>query len=206
MTPALHAPPRPSDASMTAWALAARDGDHDAVDHLVRAVHRDIRRYVAYLADDPQATDDLTQDTLLRALGSLSRFEGRSSVRTWMLTIARRVVADSIRRAAARPRLADREDWQLLAEQRQDGTLTPVEDLVVLRELLGALSAERRKAFLLTQVLGLPYEEAAAVCACPVGTVRSRVARARSCLAALLDEPASGGPGAQDPGCGPGAR
>ncbi|MGQ4515061.1 sigma-70 family RNA polymerase sigma factor [Streptomyces sp. DW26H14] len=193
MTPALRAPTRPSDESMTAWALAARDGDKDAVEHLVRAVHRDIQRYIAYLADDPQKTDDLTQDTFLRALSSLSGFEGRSSVRTWILTIARRVVADSLRRAAARPRLVDRDDWQLLAEQTQDGPLTPVEDGVVLWELLGALSEGRRRAFVLTQVLGFRYEEAASLCACPVGTVRSRVARARQVLTAILQDTADAG-------------
>jgi RNA polymerase sigma-70 factor, ECF subfamily len=176
---------------MTAWALAAKDGDTAAVDQLVRAVHRDIRRYVTYLAHDPQSTDDLTQETLLRALSSLGGFEGRSSVRTWMLTIARRAVADSIRRATSRPRIADTEDWQTLVEQNQQGPLTPVEDRIVLGELIAALPEDRRKAFVLTQVLGLPYEEAARLCTCPVGTVRSRVNRARALLVGLLQEDGS---------------
>jgi RNA polymerase sigma-70 factor (ECF subfamily) len=91
------------DESTTAWALAARGGDADAVECLVRALHRDVQCYVTYLCADPQAADDLAQDTFLRALGSLHRFEGRSSARAWLLSIARRVVIDSYRYAATRP-------------------------------------------------------------------------------------------------------
>ena len=111
ITPALplaHGRSASADESITAWALAARGGDSVAVDRFVRALHRDVIRYVAHLCADPQAVDDLAQDTFLRALGSLHRFEGRSSARTWLLAIARRAVADSIRHTAARPRPTSR--------------------------------------------------------------------------------------------------
>lgn len=176
------------DDAITAWALAARGGDPLAVERFVRALHRDVRRYVAYLSADPQAADDLTQDTFLRALGSLHRFEGRSSARTWLLSIARRAVIDSLRYTAARPRLADTDDWQLAAERAQSRNLPGFDDGIVLAELLATLPDERREAFVLTQVLGLPYAEAALVSGCPVGTVRSRVARARSSLIGLLHD------------------
>jgi RNA polymerase sigma-70 factor (ECF subfamily) len=197
ITPALpHAPEATAfaDASTTAWALAARGGDSAAVDRFVRALHRDVIRYVAHLCADPQAVDDLAQDTFLRALGSLHRFEGRSSARTWLLAIARRAVADSIRYTAARPRRADLPDWEPAAELAQPRGLPGFDDGVALQELLAALPDERREAFVLTQLLGLPYAEAAAVSDCPVGTVRSRVARARATLLAQLaeaEEPAS---------------
>ncbi|MFD5160147.1 sigma-70 family RNA polymerase sigma factor [Streptomyces hawaiiensis] len=186
------APPLPhqrsssADESITAWALAARGGDPAAVDHFVRALHRDVIRYVAHLCADPQAVDDLAQDTFLRALGSLHRFEGRSSARTWLLAIARRAVADSIRYTAARPRPADLPDWEPAAELAQPRGLPGFDDGVALLELLAGLPDERREAFVLTQLLGLPYAEAAALSNCPVGTVRSRVARARATLLALL--------------------
>ncbi|KAF5997140.1 MULTISPECIES: sigma-70 family RNA polymerase sigma factor [Streptomyces] len=184
-TPAL---PTSRDASLTAWALAARAGDPDAVDQFVRALHRDVRRYVTYLGADPQTADDLAQDTFLRALGSLHRFEGRSSARTWLLAIARRAVIDSFRTAAARPRLADSDDWQLAAERAQPRGLPGFDDGIALDELLAELPEERREAFVLTQLLGLPYAEAALVSDCPIGTVRSRVARARSALIASLSD------------------
>jgi RNA polymerase sigma-70 factor (ECF subfamily) len=176
------------DESMTAWALAARGGDPDAVAQFVIALQRDVQRYVAHLCGDPQAVEDLAQDTFLRALGSLHRFEGRSSARAWLLSIARRAVVDSYRYAAARPRLSDVPDWQLAVELAQPRDLPGFDDGVALLDLLAALPDERREAFILTQLLGLPYAEAAEFSDCPIGTVRSRVARARSTLLSLLDE------------------
>ncbi|WP_037683185.1 sigma-70 family RNA polymerase sigma factor [Streptomyces griseus] len=176
------------DASITAWALAARGGDPDAVDLFVRALHRDVRRYVTFLGADPQSADDLTQDTFLRALGSLHRFEGRSSARTWLLSIARRAVIDSFRYNSSRPRLSDTDDWQSAVEHTQSRDLPGFDDGVALAELLDALPDDRREAFVLTQLVGLPYAEAADVSDCPVGTVRSRVARARTSLIEWLTE------------------
>lgn len=180
------------DESTTAWALAARAGDTAAVEHFVRALHRDVLRYVAHLCGDPQAVDDLAQDTFLRALGSLHRFEGRSSARSWLLAIARRAVIDSYRHASARPRLSDVPDWQLAVENAQPRGLPGFDDGVALLDLLASLPDERREAFVLTQLLGLPYAEAAELSDCPVGTVRSRVARARATLLDLLDETEEG--------------
>ncbi|NGO12666.1 sigma-70 family RNA polymerase sigma factor [Streptomyces sp. HC44] len=176
------------DESITAWALAARGGDPDAVERFVRALHRDVVRYVAHLSADPQAADDLAQDTFLRALGSLHRFEGRSSARAWLLSIARRAVIDSLRHAAARPRLSDTLDWQMAVELAQPSELPGFDEGIALLDLLEALPDDRREAFVLTQLLGLPYAEAAEVSDCPVGTVRSRVARARATLIDLLTE------------------
>ena len=170
------------DESITSWALAARGGDPEAVEKFVGALHRDVIRYVTHLGVDPQNADDLTQDTFLRALGSLHRFEGRSSARSWLLAIARRAVVDSLRYAAARPRLSDTDDWQSAAERAQPRGLPGFDDGIVFAELLAELPDDRREAFVLTQLLGLPYAEAALVSGCPVGTVRSRVARARSSL------------------------
>ncbi|MFI8304700.1 sigma-70 family RNA polymerase sigma factor [Streptomyces sp. NPDC085927] len=176
------------DDSITAWALAARSGDPDAVERFVRALHRDVRRYVTFLGADPQSADDLTQDTFMRALGSLHRFEGRSSARTWLLSIARRAVVDSIRCTASRPRLADTEDWQSAAERTQPRGLPGFDDGIALVELLDTLPDDRREAFVLTQLVGLPYAEAASVSDCPIGTVRSRVARARISLIEWLED------------------
>lgn len=180
--------PAAPDESITAWALAARGGDAHAVEQFVGALHRDVQRYVAHLCGDPQAVDDLAQDTFLRALGSLHRFEGRSSARSWLLSIARRAVIDSYRYAAARPRLADVPDWQLAAELAQPCDLPGFDDGIALLDLLASLPDDRREAFILTQLLGLPYAEAAEVSGCPIGTVRSRVARARATLMDLLDD------------------
>lgn len=175
------------DTASTGWALAARAGDREAADAFVRALHRDVVRFVAHLSADPQAAEDLAQDTFLRALRTLHRFEGRSSARTWLLTIARRAVIDDFRRAAARPLLADTHDWRTSVEHAQPTGLPGFEEGVALQELLAALPYDRRQAFVLTQLLGLSYAEAAREADCPVGTVRSRVARARTAMTAQLE-------------------
>src|SRR3982751_2593895 len=77
-------------------AADAVDGDPVAAAALVRATQSDVWRLCAALGD-PQSADDLTQETYLRAFGALHRFEGRSSLRTWLLSIARRVCADAVR-------------------------------------------------------------------------------------------------------------
>ncbi|MFG2721499.1 sigma-70 family RNA polymerase sigma factor [Streptomyces sp. NPDC048416] len=187
------------DELITGWALEARGGDAEAVERFIQALHLDVKRYVAHLSADPQSADDLTQETFIRALGSLHRFEGRSSARAWLLSIARRAVIDDFRRAAARPRLADRHDWRRAAEQTQPVDVPGFEEGIALLDLLATLPDERREAFMLTQLLGLSYMEAADVTDCPVGTIRSRVARARGTLLELLAEPEEPCPDIGDP-------
>lgn len=173
------------DQEVTSWALAASRGDPVAREKFVRETQGDVWRFVAYLAGVEHA-DDLTQETYLRAFRSLSRFSGRSSARTWLLSIARRVAVDAFRASMRQPRRVETDDWQGLAERAVHTSVPGVDDNVVLADLLDSLPEERRTAFALTQILGLTYDEAAQVCRCPVGTIRSRVARAREDLVALV--------------------
>lgn len=175
---------RPDDDQVTAWALAAGAGDREALTAFVRATQRDVHRFVAYLGS-PREADDLAQETYLRALRALPAFAGRSHARTWLLAIARHTAADSVRAAVRRPRTTDTDDPVALAD-RLGPVQSAVDEAVLLRALIDTLHTDRREAFVLTQVLDLSYAEAADVCDCPIGTVRSRVARAREDLAAAL--------------------
>jgi RNA polymerase sigma-70 factor, ECF subfamily len=173
-------------------AADAAVGDPVAAAALVRATQSDVWRLCAALGDRESA-DDLTQETYLRAFAALHRFEGRSSVRTWLLTIARRVCADAVRSRRRRRLTLVREERELeLLAPAPDGD--PTADGASVTDLLARLDADRREAFVLTQLLGLPYAEAAEVVGCPIGTIRSRVARAR---ADLVDSLAGVTPGAQ---------
>jgi len=174
----------PDDATLTALAMAAKSGDRDAAASFVRATQQQVYRFLVHLVDGDHA-EDLTQETYLRVMKALPRFAGRSSARTWLYSIARRVAADHIRAVRVRPRVAAVDDWEVAADA-QAGPSRSVEDQVVLRDLLDCLDAQRRVAFVATQVLGLSYAEAAQVCDCPVGTIRSRVARAREDLVELM--------------------
>ncbi|QHY97022.1 ECF RNA polymerase sigma factor SigC [Streptomyces sp. S4.7] len=173
------------DSEITAWALAAGLGDRRAAELFVRATYDDVRRFVAHLSADVRGADDLTQETYLRALASLARFAGRSCARVWLLAIARRVVVDRYRRAAVRPRIADTADWVTVADRAQPRHLPGFEESVALADALAAMDPGRRQAFVLTRLIGLSYAEAADALGCPVGTIRSRVARARRDLAAV---------------------
>jgi len=172
------------DDEVTCLALAAGRGDSAAAERFIKATERDVWRTVAFLAD-PGVADDLTQETFMRALGSLPRFSGRSSARTWLLSIARRVVVDQIRRNQSRPRTSSAVDPERVLDSHR-GTAR-FEDLVEIGMLLDDLDTDRRHALVLTQVLGLSYAEAAEVCGCPLGTIRSRVARARDDLLAAAN-------------------
>ncbi len=169
------------DDAVTELALAAAAGNERALAAFIRSTQQDVWRFVTYLSDAGTA-DDLTQETFLRAIGAIERFSGRSSARTWLLAIARRVVADHIRQAQARPRTAAGADPE--RAMRGDRHARGFEDLVEVTTMIAGLTPEQREALLLTQLLGLPYADAAAVCGCPVGTIRSRVARARDALLA----------------------
>jgi RNA polymerase sigma-70 factor, ECF subfamily len=127
-----------------------------------------------------EAADDVTQEVFLRAYRALPSFRGDSSARTWLLSIARRTCADAIRDLRRRRRLVTR-------LERPEAVADPTRAVPV-EALLAGLDPDRRQAFVLTQVLGLSYGEAAVVCDCPVGTIRSRVARARADLIARLNE------------------
>ena len=165
---------------MTELALAARDGDQAALGRFVRSTQPDVWRLVAHLLDRNEA-DDITQEVYERALRGLAGFRGESSARTWLLSIARRTCVDAIRRKT-RIRVRD-ERLRVLADERTDR----VDELVELDDVLATLDEDRRSAFVLTQLLGYSYQEAAEVCGCPVSTIRSRVARARGDLIEAWD-------------------
>lgn len=174
---------------LTSLARAAGRGDRAALARLVQQTQEDVWRLCAYLVS-PADADDLAQDTYLRAIPALRGFRGDAPVRVWLLTIARRACAAHIAARARDRKLAAR---LALTPEAVLGQAPPEPGAqAVTDELLAALDPDRRAAFVLTQVLGCSYAEAAAVCACPVGTIRSRVARAREDLDAMITVPDEG--------------
>jgi RNA polymerase sigma-70 factor (ECF subfamily) len=162
---------------LSALLLDARDGDRVALTAFVRATQSEVWRLARHLVG-PEDADEVTQDTYVRAWRALSAFRGDSSARTWLLAIARRACADALRQHARRRRLHRRVGAEPVVEIAGDAAGSG-HDLL---ELVAALPVERREAFVLTQVLGCSYDEAARVAGVPVGTIRSRVARAREAL------------------------
>jgi RNA polymerase sigma-70 factor (ECF subfamily) len=171
---------RSDDDALLAAARAAQHGDDIALARLVRATQPVIWRFCATLSSRQEA-DDLTQEVYIRATRNIAQFRGESSVVSWLLSIARHVCADQVRRNQRRLRLVGR-----LRNERNLAAVSA--EAMDLTSLLDALDPDRKAAFVLTQMLGLSYEEAAAACECPIGTIRSRVARARTDLITAVRE------------------
>lgn len=162
---------------LTDLAVRAQGGDRVALSDFVRATQDDVWRVCAHLTSPGQA-DDVAQEVYLRALRSLPRFRAESSARTWLLAIARNTAIDTVRSSVRRRRLQARTPAVEDTPDTSGGA--------DLNALVDALDPDRRSAFVLTQVVGCSYEEAAEICGCPVGTIRSRVARARGDLIDVL--------------------
>lgn len=171
----------PDADDLRALVEAAAHGDDVALAELVRATQPLVWRVCSHLGSAGEE-EDLVQETYLRAMRSLRSFRGDAPVRAWLAAVARNVCADHVRRRARQSRLLGR--LKLAAADVHAGQ----DGLAVDALLLDALAPDRREAFVLTQIVGLSYEEAAAAVGCPIGTIRSRVSRARSDLTALIEQ------------------
>jgi RNA polymerase sigma-70 factor, ECF subfamily len=167
---------------LTRLAHEARLGDGPAIEAFIQAAYPDVWRLCAALVDH-QTADDLAQESFLRMMRALPRFRGDSSARVWSLAIAKHTCMDELR---ARQRHRRRQ--HRLHALAEPATATQGSDLEA-HDLLRALEPDRRVAFVLTQLFRLSYEQAAQICDCPAGTIRSRVARARHELITLIEEP-----------------
>jgi RNA polymerase sigma-70 factor (ECF subfamily) len=173
---------------LTRLLLDARDGDRIALAAFVRGTQPDVWRLAAHLVG-PGEADDITQDVYVRMWGALPRFRADASARTWLLVIARRACVDALRRRGRQRRLVPADAVEpsgRAADRIEPCSPARADEHVALVAMVGELEADRRDAFVLTQMIGCSYEEAALVCGVPVGTIRSRVARARQDLLAAL--------------------
>jgi RNA polymerase sigma-70 factor (ECF subfamily) len=148
-----------------------------------------LRRFAHALVRDPAAADDLVQDTLERACSRSGQFREGTNLQAWLFSIMHSVFINGLKTPHARASFESiDEDFEL-----------PVPDFtrqLELRELivtaLEELSPEHREVLLLVALEDMPYDEAAQVLGVPVGTVKSRVARARSQLTVLMNEAGEG--------------
>jgi RNA polymerase sigma-70 factor, ECF subfamily len=168
--------------ALTRFALGARAGDDCALESLVSATYEQVRRFCATLVDEDSA-EDVAQATFVRAIRALPQFRAEASARTWLLSIARHTCIDELRSKIRRRR---RDVPLTMTSSRHEPAVADASQGPIVDDLVRQLESEKRVAFVLTQVIGLTYEEAAEVCECPTGTIRSRVARARSDLFDLI--------------------
>jgi RNA polymerase sigma-70 factor (ECF subfamily) len=140
-----------------------------------------LRRYARALVGDRAAADDLVQDTLERAWAKLHLFRQGTDLRAWLFTVMHNVHVNRIR--AARPTDALDDEMPELAQRAAQGDALLVRDL---DRAIAALPAAQREVLLLVALEDLSYEEAAQMLGIPIGTVMSRLARAREKLRVLM--------------------
>jgi RNA polymerase sigma-70 factor (ECF subfamily) len=144
------------------------------------AVLPDLRAFARFLARDRGAADDLVQDTVARALAAADQFQDGSNVKAWLFTILRNIFYEQARRRRREARAIETQ-FALRADEAPSVSRA---DIAELGTMLWRLPPLLREALVLVGAQGLSYEEAAAICGTPVGTMKARVSRARSQLAA----------------------
>lgn len=143
-----------------------------------------LRRYARALTRDANRADDLVQDSLLRAIRKQHLFQPDTDLRAWLFTILHNQHVNDVRRALREGTHVPVEDLAShLAERPSQGAVLDLRDL---DRAMGRISAEQRQVLLLIGLEGFAYEDVAAILDIPVGTVRSRLSRAREMLRAVL--------------------
>jgi RNA polymerase sigma-70 factor, ECF subfamily len=144
----------------------------------------DLRAFARFLVRDRSEADDLLQEALVRALGALKQFQEGTSLKAWLFTILRNAFYEQARRRRTEMTALERAgptEQATAAHQESEAALGD------LRRLIWTLPPLLREALVLVGAQGLGYEEAAAICHVPVGTMKARVSRARAKIALAMD-------------------
>src|SRR5947208_1337270 len=142
-----------------------------------------LRAFAISLSGSVDRADDLVQETLLRALSNISSFQPGTNMSAWLFTILRNLFRSEYRKRRREVEDADGSYAATLTSQPEHHSRIEYAEL---RGALGKLPDDQREALILVGASGFSYEEAATICGCAVGTIKSRVNRARSKLAAML--------------------
>ncbi|WP_269715220.1 sigma-70 family RNA polymerase sigma factor [Caulobacter sp. NIBR2454] len=172
------------DADRTAGGPVGVERDNIFKRELVQLIPH-LRAFARTLAGDPTAADDLAQDAMMKAWDARESFQLGTNMKAWTFMILRNQFYSEKRRS-----------WRQsqLDQEAAERTLVAVDDpeapvaLDELRMSLNMLPAEQREALILVGAGGFAYEEAAEICGCAVGTVKSRVSRARRALQSILED------------------
>ena len=150
---------------------------------LLAGVIPPLRAYGRSLSGNPDLADDLTQDTMVKAWASRDRFEKGTSIKAWTFVILRNTFLSQMRRNKFHG------EYDEVAVERTLSTPASQEDsgeMADLQRALMELPQDQREALILVGAGGLSYEEAASICDCALGTMKSRVSRARGALEEIM--------------------
>lgn len=197
----MNAPPLPLSSNDSDLQLVQRTvaGDQRAYELLVIKYQRRIERLIARMVRDHDLVQDIAQETFLRAYRALPQFRGEAQFYTWLYRIAvntaKKFLMDMRRdpvltESALAPVQDDEETFRNRHEPSTDETpetvLAAQEIAAAVQAAMEALPEELRQAVTLREIEGLSYDEIAQAMACPIGTVRSRIFRAREAISARV--------------------
>lgn len=173
----------------------AQEGDSRAFDDLVRRYRKKLIRQVLPLVRDVAEAEDIAQEAFVAAFKSIKNFRGESAFSTWLYRIGINLAKHNLIQSNKRPTLYEdlvgSAESHIVLDAEQD-FVTPEsvaeihEILLLLDSAMEKLPAEQREALTLLEIEGLTYEEIASSMHCPIGTVRSRVHRARDAVSLAL--------------------
>jgi RNA polymerase sigma-70 factor (ECF subfamily) len=142
-----------------------------------------LRAFGISLTNNVDRADDLVQETLVRAIANIHRFQPGTNMQAWLFTILRNLFHSEYRK---RRREVEDADGKYAATLSVQPDQMPHLDFADLQTALAMLPHEQREALLLVGASGFSYEQAAEICGCAVGTIKSRVNRARNRLADIM--------------------
>ncbi len=197
MTESAASPPPPdSDQMLVARTVA---GDQKAYELLVVKYQRRIQRLIGRMVRDSDLVEDIAQETFIRAYRALGQFRGEAQFYTWLYRIAvntakkalvdlRRdpLIYESARRSSDDEEETSSVENELTSAETPETVLAAKEIATAVNSAMEALPEELRQAVTLREIEGLSYEEIAEVMNCPIGTVRSRIFRAREAISAKV--------------------
>lgn len=156
--------------------------DPDLRDTMLGAVPS-LRAFAISLSGNVDRADDLVQETLLRAIANINSFQPGTNMSAWLFTILRNLFRSEYRKRRREVEDSDGSYAETLKSQPEQTSRVEFEEF---RTALAKLPSDQREALILVGASGFSYEEAAEICGCAVGTIKSRVNRARTRLAQLL--------------------
>ena len=177
-----------------------KQGDMRAFEMLVVKYQRRIERLIGRMVRDTDLVQDIAQETFIRAYRALHQFRGEAQFYTWLYRIAvntaKKALVDmkrdpTVSEAALRPSSEDEDETyrpgnEPTSDETPESVMAANEIASAVEAAMEALPAELRQAVTLREIEGMSYEEIAEVMDCPIGTVRSRIFRAREAISARV--------------------
>jgi RNA polymerase sigma-70 factor (ECF subfamily) len=201
MPPDTAAPPKPADADILLVQRAVA-GDVKAFELLVIKYQRRVERLIGRMVRDVDLVPDIAQETFIRAYKALSQFRGEAQFYTWLYRIAVNTAKKTLLELKRDPvvsmsSLRSNDDdetsgndgelsWAAADSETPEAILASKEIAEAVNEAMDALPTELRQAIALREIEGLSYDDIAQALECPIGTVRSRIFRAREAISARI--------------------